>query len=243
MAATYSIRITMSPGTVNQLTVQGSTLYGFKAVCTDSPVGAVPLVWFTLENFSQMVTIEWQDEECIVYTTKEERLLPGATLTADTHYPIVLGQQLVVSNDSGSGTMTNGSNPGAVEIINTSGTLLTCGIGQIVEVNGQSENDMQCAFPVQGKMVTIAPIEQVILMMATTNLDTGGIVEQSSGQSVLLDFTSTTDSVANITYDFNSGWSAFNTHMTTITQGTYLVPILINESPKPAEALKVAQVA
>lgn len=233
MATPYSIIINMSAETANDLKNGNFSLFGFKAVSTAAPSGAAPLVWFTSQAFGLQVSVNWS-EQYEAYTSTQQ-IEAGVTILASNSYPADLGQQLKVSQASGTGTVVNGDTPTAIEILNVSGTQLTCGIGQMV--NGAA--NPLCAFPLYGEgMDIIAPIEKVMLTFANKQVNTGSVIEQAFSQGVLLDLTANHN--ATITFDINAGWSQPNVPMSLIQPGATLVPFLIEGSTTLAKSLQAA---
>jgi len=227
MATPYSITISMSQDTVNALKDGGFNLYGFKAVGT-SQKGGQPLVWFTSTAFGLSVSIDWT-EQYEIYTSTTQ-IAPGVTITGTNAYPANLGQCLNVTDASGTGTIVNGSAPMALEANNETTTQLTCGIGQSV----QGAVSILCAFPLYGgNMDVMQPIEKVALMLSTTPINTGSVIEQAFAPGIILDLT--TDANAKITFDINNGWSDSNVPTTPVPANASLAPLLIESSSSLAK--------
>ena len=223
--ADYQIDISMSGDTVNALLDQGYNLYAFKAVDTSNRGGA-PLVWFKTQNFATDTQIDWQvDYEAYTSLTK---IIPKGKITASNHYPIDLGQTLVVMGTTGTGEVEGKGTEGAISILNQTSTPMTCGISQMVSGSAAP----MCAFPLNGNMLdVIAPIEKVLLMFATNTVDTGTVIFQSFSQGVLIDLTAVNNRT--VTYDINTGWSwGTGTWAKKIAPGTDMVPFLIESSAR-----------
>lgn len=222
MATPYSITITMSQSTVDNLENGGFSLYGFKAVGS-SLKGGQPLVWFASTAFGLSMVIDWT-EQYEIYTSQTQ-IAPGVTITGTNTYAANLGQCLNVTNSSGTGTIGNGTAPMALEAINETTTQMTCGIGQAV--NG--EVSILCAFPLYGNGLDIMqPIEKVALMLATGAVNTGSVIEQAFAPGIILDLT--TNANATITFDINQGWSGSNVPTTPVTANASLAPLLIESN-------------
>ena len=234
--ADYQVNIIMSDATVNALLEQGYNLYAFKAVDASNKKGA-PLVWFKTKTFATSTEIDWQvDYEA--YTSLSE-IIPKGIIKASNHYPIDLGQTLVVTGATGTGKVQGTGTEGAISIVNQTSTGMTCGISQKVGGNAAP----MCAFPLNGNMLdVIAPIEKVLLMFATNALNTGTVIFQSFSQGVLIDLTAS--NTRDVNYDINTGWSwDGGTWAKKIAPGTDLVPFLIESSNSVKEAQKKLELA
>jgi hypothetical protein len=220
MATPYSITILMSAETADELKNQGYSLFGFKAVLAGAPAGAAPLVWFSSTAFGKKVTVSWT-EQYEAYSSTQQ-IAAGVTIDASNSYPIDLGQQLAISESSGTGSVVNGDVPTAIEISNTSKTLLTCGIGQMI--NGIA--NPLCAFPLHGVGTdVITPIEKVMLTFATKMVNTGTVTEQAFEEGALFDLTGNNN--VTVTFDIDKGWSDSDAPMTPVVAKQDLASLLI----------------
>ncbi len=200
MSTTYQVNISMSQDTVTELSAQGFNLYGFKAVKTTAGGGA-PLVWFQTTTFGLTTSVNWT-EQYQAYTTGSQAITNGI-ITATNAYDIGLQQTLDVTSTTGVGSVnTLSGTANAISILNKTSTPFTCGISQM---QGSVATPL-CAFPLNGNMLdVIAPIELIILMFATTTIDTGSVVYQAFSQGILLDLTS--EPTTPCSFDINNGWA------------------------------------
>lgn len=230
-ASDFSVNITMSSETVENLKKAGFQLYGFKAVKA-SGTGGVPLIWFATDKYLVNTTVDWsEDYQAYISTqlnpspyevikpcpltesinnrlalknyTKDDRL----ALTACSSESIELGQEMVVDTYGNTTVMPNG-NDSAISIVNKATNQWTCGISQAL-LNPLTYNPLS-AFPLYGSdQCVITPLNKVLLMFASYSLlTTGAVVTQSWGPSVLVDLTGVES--RNVTYDLNNGWGPTN---------------------------------
>lgn len=245
MASDYEVTIKMSSDTVNALQDGNYSLYGFKAVQSTQGGGA-PLVWFKIsaEKLSLTTEVDWQ-VQYQAYVSKDS-IIPNGQVTASNAVDVNLGQKWEVDK-TGSGPVVKGSVPTAIELLNTAASEWpSAGISQM---QAGKANPL-CAFPLYGnQMDVIAPIEKVLFMFATNQVDTGTVIFQAFTQGVLIDLTS--DNQRGVSYDINQGWSwgGFNWAQS-IPPTTNLVPFLIEhpsslarkaDAPRRALALPSAE--
>lgn len=223
MSTPYSITIAMSQTTVDTLTAQNFSLYGFKAVSTTQGGGA-PVVWFKSTTFGLGTFVNW-DEQYQAYTASSSAIANGQ-ISSTNPYDIDLGQTLNVTGTSGTGSVGAAGTPLAISINNETSTPFTCGISQMQTGSGPAVAMPMCAFPLNGNsMDVIAPVEQVALMFATAQIDTGSVVYQAFTQGILVDLTSSNS--VTVQYDINKGWSWDGVIGTIIPANASLVPFII----------------
>lgn len=196
----YKVSITMDKETVNELQVQGFSLYAFKAV--QSPLkGGAPLVWIETANYSTKTEISWI-EDYEAYTSNTE-IKAGARINASFSHEIGLGQTLNVTGTAGTGEVVNDGTAGMISIHNETNNRFTCGIKQR-QASGQIT--MLCAFPLfGGNLDTIVPIQKVLLMFATQTVNTGTVLFKAFSRGVLINLTGKNQ--RHVNYHINAGWS------------------------------------
>jgi hypothetical protein len=226
----FSVNITMSSETVENLKKAGFQLYGFKAVKA-SIEGGVPLIWFATDQYLVHTTVQWSEDyqayistqlnpssyevikPCSLKEFMNERLAikdykkDKLAITACSSESIKLGQKMVVDIYGNTTVMPNG-NDSAISIVNQAENQWTCGISQAL-LNPLAFNPLS-AFPLYGNsQCVITPLNKVILMFASYSLlRTGAVVLQSWGPSVLVDLTGVKS--RNLNYDLNNAWSPSN---------------------------------
>lgn len=199
MATPYSINVTMSSATVTQLIKNNFSLYGFKAVKTTQSGGA-PLVWFQTGSYSTTTGVSWQ-EQFQAYTSSSQIIANGQILASNSNN-INLNQTMNV-DVGGVGTVVNGGTAGAISILNQTTTQYTCGISQ---TTGSGDTNPLCAFPLFGlNMDVIAPIEKVMLMFSSAQVNTGTVIQKAYSPGIFIDLTA--NNSVSVNYDINAGWS------------------------------------
>jgi hypothetical protein len=213
----------MAQATVDGLNGQGFNLYGFKAVESSNAAGA-PVVWFKSSTFALQTAVDWTEQYQAFTTT--QKIIPNGTITGVNAYDIDLGDTLQVTTTQGTGQPMAGGPAGAIGILNQTAKPFTCGISQ--EQRGTAMP--MCAFPLNGNgLDLIVPIEQVLLMFATNEVDTGTVLEESYGPGVMIDLTA--DNSVTLSYDINLGWNwGGGTWARSIGASSALIPLLIQPS-------------
>lgn len=226
MATDYSITISMDSQSVTQMQGQGYQLYAFKAA-NGPPGGGKPVVWFSTDDYSLSTKVSWS-EQYSAYTASEDDLSPGNVITASAFCPIDLGQVATVTVGGVITVTGTSSDPDSISILNSTTKAYTCGIAVQQGSGSNVTNNPTCAFPLSSGMTDeIAPIEQVFLMFATDELDTGAVVEQSYSWGALIDLTADHDMRASFSLANPTQWLAAP-GVTPQPPNTQLVPLLIN---------------
>lgn len=230
MPTQYQVTINMSDATVDALTQDGFSLFGFKAV--QGPPSGVPLVWFSTTHFSQQSVVTWS-ESYEAYTSTNTQLTPSTQISASASYPITLGEQLTINDIAGTGVVVEGPDEQAIAIFNGEKAQFSCGISQ-QQANGSFLPI--CAFPLIGQGEDlIVPIEKVLLMFSTAPVNTGTVIEQSYSSGVLVDLTGQPQMSA--TFDINDGWTDAP-GLTLVQPNTQLVPLLIDSGQQQQQRLE-----
>lgn len=199
MATPYGVTITMSASTVTNLINGNFNLYGFKAVQTTQSGGA-PLVWFKTLNYSTTTAVSWQ-EQYQAYTSNSSIIANGQIIASNSNN-INLGQTMNVAT-GGIGTVVNDGTDLAISILNQTTTQYTCGISQTA--TDGSMNPL-CAFPLYGgNMDVMAPIEKILLMFSSNQINTGTVIQKAYSPGIFIDLTANNN--VNVAYDLNTGWS------------------------------------
>lgn len=223
----YTTNITMSQDTVNKLTNGKYSLYAFKAV--RSTAAGSPLVWFSTKTFSLTTEVAWK-QQYNAYTSRTE-VKPNTKIVAAASYQIDLRQTLNVASSSGTGAVdTQNGTDGAISIYNETNTQFTCGISQ-TDPNGNVSP--MCAFDLYGLgLDVIAPIEQVLFMFATDQINTGTVIEKAFSPGLIVDVTGAPANTRSISYEINNGWSwGGEPWGKQVRANESLSPLLIQNSP------------
>lgn len=195
-----SVTIQMPPDTVQQLAGQGYSLFAFKAVHTND-VSLLPALWYQTQSFGAETVIGWTDGFSAF--TSFSQIVPDSQIAVSASYPARIGSTVMITAPDGTGAVSPQGSPGAISIYNETRTEMTCGIGQ--SVNGQQ--NIVCAAPLYGEfIVEIAPVRQVLLIIAYGSIDTGTLVEIAPSEGLLVDFTAPETVSRTVNYDIDTGW-------------------------------------
>ena len=125
--------------------------------------------------------------------------------------------------------MTKTGEPVAITIYNNVPSEFTCGISQKVD-SGVSP---LCAFPIYNGMTELfVPVEKVLLMFATTPVNTGTVIIQAYAPGMIVELTGVSE--REVSYDLDTLWSWGGASWgTPVDNGEDLVPLLI----EPTDAL------
>jgi len=227
MATQYQIQITMSQDTIAQLKSDTYSLYGFKAVRNGNGQAA-PLVWFKTERQDLLTdtTINWV-EQYQAYISNGQ-IISGGTINASNATEMKLGQTANV-NKYGNLDAVNKGNSLAISLNNPSTThYMASGISQLIS----GKASPMIALPLHGGTEEeFIPIEKVLLMFATSTVNTGTVIYQSYTKGVLLDLTTAEGSPKTraLKYEMDTGWDWDKQGWgTSVAANEDLVPILIS---------------
>ncbi len=221
--ANYTVNISLDGPTLDKLDQQGYSLYGFKAVQSTIGGGA-PTVWFKTTNFAPSVSVQWE-ETYQAYVSHSE-ISQDTTIVASGDTPIDLGQQWEV-DDKGKGSVLNKGPSTAISILNTKTKPWTTGISQ---KGADGKFTSLCAFPLNGMgLDVIAPIQRVLLMFATNQVNTGTVIFQAFTAAIVIDLTA--QNTRNVAFDINTAWAWGNFGWAQqLTASTNIVPYVIETS-------------
>lgn len=224
MPTNYQITLTLDQDSADELQQEGYSLYAFKAVQTSAK--GSPVVWFATTDYGLTATISWQ-EQYQGYTSKSDPV-PDGQISVSNAYNMDLNQTLNITSPTGTGQVdTTTGTPRAVTIYNQTTTAFTCGLSQ---QQGNGTYSPLCAFPLHGGSEDlIAPIEKVLLMFATQQVNTGTVIEKAFGPGVLIDLTEAASRA--VAYNIDAGWNAGGASWAQkVPPNANLVPILIQSS-------------
>jgi hypothetical protein len=196
--ANYTIDLQMSSETVHGLKVAGYSLFAFKAVRTAA--AAKPTVWFSTNTYETDSKLSWQ-ENYEGYNSSTA-VVPGGTIKVANSEPFDIDETMTIAAD-GTISVVSGGLGHAMAVVNLADSPYTTGISQ-EDPNGHYAP--LCAFSLNGggMTVTFTPVEKVLLMFATSTIDTGAVIEQAFSQGALIDLTGV--SSRSVSYALNTGW-------------------------------------
>jgi hypothetical protein len=226
----YATTINMSAATANALSQGKFWLYGFKAVKGGG--SGRPLVWFATQTYSTNTSLQWE-ETYYAYTSLTASIAPNTKITASNIYKVDLGDTLNVMHSDGVGQPVRSGTPDVISIVNQTTTQFTCGLAQTDPTGATA---LMCAFTLYGENTDeIAPIEKILLMFATKQVNTGTVIEQAFGPGMSIDLTGAPPvngiPTRSVNYDINTQWSWDNSEWgETVSSNSNILPFLINNS-------------
>lgn len=211
-------RLTVRLGdtTVDLLTASGYRLLVCLAVRA-APRGE-PLLWFQTDTLAMSMELFW-DNDYAAYTAPV-----GSGVTLRNTYPADLGETLVVTSATGTGTVEAKGAPGAVGVHNTTTTGFGAGLAQS---GPDGRTAPVCAVPLFGGAQTlIEPAPTVFLAMAAWPKRTGQPLVTADGPGVLIDLD---PGGRTVHFDLDLGWSWTGSWAEAVPAGTALAPLLVGE--------------
>jgi len=197
--ANYSIQIAFNDVTLTALKQNGWQLRAFKGV--KGPQGGIPTLWFSINEFSSTASISWEDEYGAYVDNKQ--LNSGVQVDISSNQPIDAGDVMTLNDDGRTSISTNGGMANAFTIYNAKQEEWLCGITQ--SANGNPPSSI-CAFNLYGSSMDIMePYEKVVLLFATSQMDTGTVVEEAESASVEIVLSLDNPSVQ-LAFDINKSW-------------------------------------
>ena len=94
-----------------------------------------------------------------------------------------------------------------------------------------------CAFNLYGNSLdVIAPIEMVLFMFASDQINTGTVIEKAFSQGLLIDLTGAPNNTRTVSFDINKGWEWGGERWATkVPPSSKLIPLLIQNSAALSE--------
>ncbi|HEX6038080.1 hypothetical protein [Longimicrobium sp.] len=181
-------------------------------------------MWFRTDSFSQATQVNWR-VDYQAYSSRSE-IIPNGQIVASAAYPADLGNTFTIESPRGTGSVTQAGDARAITIHNNVETRFSCGISQ--------KNDAGyapiCALPIfNGFDDVFVPVEKVLLMFATDEVNTGTVILKAYSPAVLVDLTGVTTRTVNYSIDKKWSWGGAPwAHA--VAGGEDLVPLLIESS-------------
>ncbi len=217
MADKYQITIALDDETLKDLKITRDHLHGYKGV-KSSIGGGKSTVWFTTNDFSKEVKIEWT-EEYSGYVEDIKELKGGVSIDSSNTKSMDLGDKLTV-NDDGTTSLSTDGQEGDITIFNSGERQWVCGIAQKVNVNNEKPSIM-CAFNLFGHHSDLMmPYEEILLMFESEQKDTGTVVEESVSEAIIITLTGD-ERIREVSYHINKGWDAKHAKWAKIEKNTF----------------------
>ena len=216
---TQTLTINIDATTLSALQGSGFRLYAFLPV-TSSNKSGVPLVWARIDTLLQTTTISYDPTTITAYISTSP-IAVNQAITVGTSNRVATGQTVNVAS-SGALNVTSGAPAGDIYFVNGASTSFTCGLA-VYEVAATP----CCAFALYaGNSVTLAPLNAIFVMWATSSYNAAVYMAQSLGPGLFVQFDGNLQRT--VSYDISLGWSASGAAWATaVPPGANLAQILI----------------
>jgi hypothetical protein len=218
------ITVTLSPATLAALDNLGYALYVLRAYNTTN-AASKPLVWLADTQLTENVVISFDIKyKAYVSVSRESSI---GDIVAMSAVPVVLGETATVDGE-GTFTITQGSNPSGVTIVNGSTRPYTSGLAAAVD---DVRATPLLAEPLYGLAENInAPLDRFLLAFSTQGIGEGTPIAHAMSQGLLVDLAGADQRT--MAFDINTGWGAGDvTWAKTVPAGADLTPILVHVVP------------
>lgn len=196
----YEVDINLDNDTLDAL-AQGFQMQVFKGVKSANSKGALPTVWYTIEEFSSTVKSSWSETYGGYFS--DTNIREGVTVDISTQQPMNPGDVITLSESGSASVSTSGGVEGAFSFDSKKETTWTSGL--LVAPEGQKLAPV-CAFPQYGAVGNIiAPYEKVLILFTQKQLDTGAVVETAVSKSISIILSTQTPKVT-VGFNINTGW-------------------------------------
>lgn len=229
-----TLRLSMTPDTVEALKTQNNALYLFRAVRygpspppanamakTAGYGGGYPVVWLRKTDYLASNALAWGDDTA-AYLSTTLPLSPGVRIQVGDTRAVETGQK-VTASDSGLGEPTQGREQGVVSIVSAATDAFSCGLSQSIA----SVVSPVCAFPLYpGAMSMIAPTARLLVLFAIDQKVAGQVVDTAYSSGLLIDFDDQPE--RDVSFDINNGWNAAGAVWASpVSADDDIVPLLI----------------
>lgn len=203
-APSYTIALTLPPGTVRALAAGGLRLCLMHAVQCDTADG-VPLIWATTSEYAPTTTLTWTAVPYGYAATG--RTADGSPGGARDMRQIAPGRVLDVAANALTHVGPQPGDPRYVTVRSTAPTPMACGAAEQAPVGPQAPAPY-CCFPLHGgAFVFLAPLPRVALAFTALPFTAGTAVRHLPGPAVLADMGGSGGGRVELGYDIDLGWS------------------------------------
>ncbi len=218
----YSVNINLDSTTLAALQNGKYQMQVYKGVKSSGPAGALPTVWFSVNEFSNQVNVSWKEEFGGYFSDTKTR--SGVKVNISTHDAMGPGDIITLAAD-GSASVASGGPAGEFSFDSKQTTEWTSGL---LSKDQNGKYAPICAFPQFGAVGNIMePYEKVLILFTQAQLDTGAVVETAISASVSV-ILSTSVPTASLDFSINSGWNTNNNPQASTNPANFqLAPELI----------------
>lgn len=201
-APSYTIDLTLPPGTVRALAAGGFRLCLMHSVRCDTADG-VPLIWATTSEYAPTTSLTWTAVPYGYAATG--RTADASPNGARDLRQVALGQVLDVAANALTRVDPLPGDPRFVTVRSTASAPMACGAAEQAPVGPRSPAPY-CCFPLYGgAFVFLAPVPRVALAFTALPVTAGTAVRHLPGPAVLADLGER--GRVELAYDIDTGWS------------------------------------
>jgi hypothetical protein len=193
----YQVNINLDANTLHALHVGNYQMQVYKGAKSDT--NGVPVVWFTLSEFTSNLSIKWTTKYGGYFSKITPE--PNATVDMSTYSDMDLGNVYTL-NEDGAGILGSGSTSTAYSFESQMPDQWTCGLTALA--NGQPSPI--CAFPQFGSTENIIePYEKILVLFTKAQVDTGSVVETAVSKSASMTLSPSNPNLK-VSFDINTTW-------------------------------------
>jgi hypothetical protein len=233
----YKVQVELNDETLMALKSGKFQMQAYKGVKTANTGGALPTVWFALDEFSSTLAISWKQLFAGYFSNTPVKM--GVTVDISTKKNMEPGNLITLQEDGSASVSTSGGVPDAFAFESKMRNVWTCGL--LTPVNGSPGTPI-CAFPQYGAVGNLMePYEKVLLLFTQKQLDTGSVVQTAISKSVSI-IMSPSEKNITVGFDINTGWDTHGNPQVKQNPASFdLAPDLIVPSASLYNATKQAK--
>ncbi|HJQ36966.1 MAG TPA: hypothetical protein VKB93_07495 [Thermoanaerobaculia bacterium] len=220
MELSYRFTISLSPATVDALSVGNFSLLAFTPV--QATAAGTPLVWIQSKAISTEMHVNWSPVYAAYVRPTPDTVGTGLP---SSMAPILLGQMFTVLEDRSIRVTEDGS-AGAMSILNRTDKAGICGLYKATEDPwGIVEFSLRAH-----SLIAVAPGMKVLFVFGSYPTRLGATLDRTFAQGAFVDFSD--GPLRSATFDINEGWSFGGASWgETVPANTPLRELLIQRMP------------
>jgi hypothetical protein len=228
----YSVNVELDDETLKALK-NGFQMQVFKGVKTANPGGALPTVWFEVQEFSTTVTTSWSETYGGYFS--DTQIIQGVTVNTSTQKSMNPGDVITLADDGSVSVSTAGGVPDSFSFKSNKQKAWTSGL--MVAPEGQKLAPV-CVFPQYGAVGNIIqPYQKILILFTQKQLDTGAVVETAVSTSVSITLATSAPGIA-VAFNINKGWDTKGSPQAKVNPMNFaMAPELIIPSPSLANMM------
>ncbi|MGW5114834.1 hypothetical protein ACWEQ8_05175 [Streptomyces noursei] len=217
----YTVRVSIDKDSIKEM--DKYTLYGFKAVKTSGD--AEPVVWFADSSYTTETDIAWHTE----YQAYASPFAQSGPISTYNPEDIQLGETFTVESKKCLGRVDGKPDPAKpITVTNeVPETKFRVGIAQKPSVRDEFRPLCTSTMIADGTN-SFAPVEKVLLIFATAEIDEGAVITRAFSAGVLIDLTGAEKRSVTFSTQKSWGWAQGAKWAEKITQNDPITKHLIS---------------